>query len=141
MKLTYIPINDYAWEWLKTKVPILQVEDSCGVAALDSSGQYVAACVMDNWTNNSVMCTFAIESPSALKEGFLRLCCSFIFEEQGRKTIYAQIADNNKKSLKFVRHMGFIELFRLPDYFEDGVGSVILSLTKDNCKYLLDEVA
>jgi len=122
-------------------VPVLAVEDSCGIVAVKAGRIYVGACVMDTWTPNSVTCTFVIENPMVLRGGFLNACCSYIFEERGRNLAYVQVAENNPKSLKFVKHIGFEEKCRLENTFKDGVGCVILELKKENCKYLLDEVA
>ncbi len=141
MNLYYEPINGSSWLWAKKRVSVLAVEDSCGIVAVKTGGTYVGVCIMDTWTENSVTCTFAIDNPMVLRGGFLNACCSYIFEECGKKQAYVQVAENNLKSLKFVKHIGFEEKCRLENTFKDGVGCVILELKKENCKYLLKEVA
>ena len=141
MNLHYEPINGSSWLWIKKNVPCLAVEDSCGIVAVNNAQNYVGACVMDTWTGNAVTCTFVIDNRFVLRGGFLNMVCSYIFEERGVQIAYVQVADNNLKSLKFVKHIGFKEVARLKDTFKDGVGCVILELTKDKCNYLLEEVA
>ena len=141
MSLTYEPINGESWIWIKRRLPVLAVEDSCGIVAVKTGRIYVGACVMDNWTANSVQCSFVVENPLVLREGFLRMCCSYVFEECGKKKAYAQVASNNVKSLKFVKHIGFVEQCVLKDVYGDGIHCVILELVKENCNYLLEEVA
>ena len=111
------------------------------MVAVDKDLGYMGAFIMDTWTENSVSCTFVVENPIVLKHGLLKAACSYVFEERGKKKAFVQVASNNLKSLKFVKHIGFIEQYRLKDAFKDGVDCVILELVKANCKYLLDEVA
>ena len=141
MNLHYEPICGESWLWIKSRVPVLAIEDTCGIVAVDEDGQYVGAGVLDTWTENSVTCTFVVDNPFVLKGGFLKAVCSYVFEERGRKKAFVQIASNNTKSLRFVKHIGFQEQCRLKDAFKDGVDCVIMELVRENCKYLLSEVA
>ena len=141
MKLSYEPINGGSWLWIKKHVDCLAIEDMCGIVAVNEHGEYMAAAVFDTWTGNSVSVSFAIANPLVLRSDFLELISSYVFEERGANIAYAQVPENNVKALKFNEHFGFKEVARLKDTFKDGVGCVILELTKENCKHLLKEVA
>ena len=141
MKLCYEGLSEESWDWIKTRVPVLAVEDSCGIVAVKTGRIYVGACVFDTWTKNTVTCTFVIDNPMVLRSEFLNMCCSFALEDSGKKKAFVQVASNNIKSLKFVKHIGFIEQHRLKDVHGDGIDNVILEMTRETCNYLLKEVA
>jgi len=142
MSLHVIPMDKDSWGWFNSKLPILSVEDTCGLIAVDDkSGTYVGGCVMDNWTETSVQGHFLMDSPMVFRNRFFHLCATYIFEERGKRIVYAQVPGDNVKSLKFFTHIGFTEEARLKDAYNEGVDCVILEIRKENCMYLLDEVA
>jgi len=139
--MNIIPMDDAGWLWFNSKLPVLAVEDSCGFLALSDSGDYIGGCVLDNWTDTSVQGHFLIENPLIIRSKFLHVIGTYIFEERGKKLAYALIPGDNEKALKFNSHIGFTEVARLKGAFKEGVDCVILELKKENCVYLLDEVA
>tara|TARA_R110002153_G_scaffold139741_2_gene290514 strand:- start:721 stop:1149 length:429 start_codon:yes stop_codon:yes gene_type:complete len=142
MNLKVIPMDADSWGWFNSKLPVLSVEDTSGLIAIDTkTGDYVGGCVLDTWTTTSVQGHFLMESPMVFRNKFFHLCATYVFEEMNRKIIYALIPGDNKKSLKFFSHLGFTEEARLKDAFNDGIDCVILELKKENCMYLLKEVA
>lgn len=125
------------WDWINQQVGILQVEDTCGITAVDmETNETVGCCVMDNWTANSVQAHFMISSPLVLRHGFLEECFDFMFNHKGVKFIYGMVPADNDKALKLNKHMGFTERLRLPEAFADGVDYVVMELEKKACKHL-----
>jgi hypothetical protein len=43
---------------------------------------------------------------------------------------------DNKKALKFIKHIGLKEVYRIPDAFNDGVDAVITMMKKDDCRWI-----
>jgi ribosomal protein S18 acetylase RimI-like enzyme len=70
-----------------------------------------------------------------LRHGFQEEVFRFVFGS-GRKVIIGRTPSDNEKALKFNRHMGFEEIARIPDAYEEGIDCVITQLRKDNCKWL-----
>ena len=128
--------TDKDWEDVNRLLPILRVEDTTGIVAVNSEGVLVAACVMDNWTENSVQCHLLLDDISVIRYGFLDLCFDFIFNRNGRKVMYGLVPGNNSKALKLNKHLGFTEKCRFEGAFEDNVDYVIMELKKENCKYI-----
>ena len=125
------------WGWVNQQVGILQVEDTTGIMAIDTdTNTTVGACIMDNWTANSVQAHFMITDPMVLRHGFIEECFDYIFNHAGRRYIYGFVPGNNEKALKLNAHMGFTEILRLPDAFTDGVDYVVMQLRREDCKYL-----
>ena len=59
------------WTWVNKQVGIQRVEDTGGIMA-SKNGETLGACIMDNWTANSVQCHFMLKHPMVLKYGFGR---------------------------------------------------------------------
>jgi RimJ/RimL family protein N-acetyltransferase len=130
------------WDWFNVQVPVLTVEDSCGMVAVDEdTGEYVGGVVFDNWTDTSVMAHFCITSAAVLRSGFYDLATDYVFEERGRRMIFASVPSQYEKALKFLPKVGFIEQFRLKDAFKEGIDCVILELKKENVVRIVKEAA
>lgn len=143
MKLAFREFSGvHDWGWCCEQVPILRVEDTAGIMAIDEdTDTTVGACIMDNWTANSVQTHFMITSPMVLKHGFIQIMFDFVFNHHGKKYMYGLVPGNNEKALKLNAHMGFTEKCRMPEAFAENVDYVLMELTKQNCKYLPGVVA
>lgn len=125
------------WGWVNTQVPIVRCEDTTGIMAIDlATNTTVGACVMDNWTQNSVQCHFMITTPLVLKHGFLDCCADFIYRDCGMSTIYSLVPANNVKSVKITTHMGFTEKARLEEAYEEGIDYLLMEMKRENCIFL-----
>ena len=127
------------WPWINSILPLTQVEDTSGLIGFDTdTSERVAACILDNWTYNAVQGHILIQAPSAVKHGFLEACADFIFNYSGRDALYAMVAANNKRALKLDKHLGFTEVFRMPEGFDKGIDYIVMQLLKENC-WMLNE--
>jgi hypothetical protein len=125
------------WGWVNQQVGIKRCEDTGGIMAIDSTtNSTVGACIMDNWTNNSVQCHFMISSPMVLKHGFLEDCFDFMFNVGNVSRIYGLVPGNNFKALKFNKHMGFTVKAVMEEAYEVGIDYILLEMKKDNCRFL-----
>jgi hypothetical protein len=137
MKLNIRPlIIAYDWPWINDQVGILRVEDSAGFVGVDENDNRVIACVLDNFTANSVQAHFICVNKMALRRGFLETCYDIIFNELDVKYIYGLVPADREKALKLNAHMGFTEKTRLIEAFKAGVDYVLMELKKENCKYI-----
>jgi hypothetical protein len=131
------------WGWVNVHLPILRVEDTCGLVMIDlDKHATVAAMVMDNVMPNSVQAHFVVTDNMALRHSFLEECFDLVFNEMGKKFMYGLVPGDNEKALAFNKHIGFTELARMPEAYADGIDYVIMELRKENCKHLpLEEAA
>jgi hypothetical protein len=137
MKLFFRQLGPQDWDWVLNINAINRCEDTRGIVAVDiDADKPVAACVMDNWTSNSVQAHFMIETPIVLRHGFLEECMDFVFNFADRKKMYGIIPASNEKIVKLTKHMGFTEKTRLEEAYAPGVDYVVMELKKENCKYL-----
>ena len=108
-------------------------EDTKGITALDP--EPVGVCLLDSWTKNSVQIHIWIDNPFVLKHGFAEEVFGFVFGS-GRKMVIGSTPSDNKKALKFIKHIGLKEVYRIPDAFNDGVDAVITMMKKDDCRWI-----
>jgi hypothetical protein len=138
MRIVYTPFNFRRdWKWVNKQVPVLHSEDTIGIMAVDTFKRSpVGACIMDNWTNNSVQCHFMLTTPLVLKHGFLEECFGFIFKNQNVNFVYGLVPSDNEKALKFNKHMGFTEKTRLEGAYDVGVDYVLMQLKRADCRFI-----
>jgi hypothetical protein len=59
-----------------------------------------------------------------------------MFNEVGVSKVYGQVPSDRLKALKFNKHIGFTEKFRLEEAHAPGVDYIIMELTRENCMNL-----
>jgi hypothetical protein len=120
------------WPWVKAHVPVLLVEDTCGLVAENEAGDIRGAVIFDNWTDNGVQAHIALKSPMALRSGLIHMAVDMMFTRFKRKMLYGLVPGDNERALKLNKHIGFFERARLPNGFSDGVDYVIMELTPES---------
>jgi RimJ/RimL family protein N-acetyltransferase len=129
------------WGWCNQQVGIKRCEDTDGIMAIDlDTNTTVGACIMDNWTANSVQCHFMLTSPLVLKYGFLDLCFDFMFNIMGVSRVYGLVPADNEKAVKFNTRIGFTEKARMDEAFKKGVDYLLMELKQENCLHLPKQV-
>ena len=111
-------------------------EDTRGITAKDEAGEVQAVCVLDSWSYNSCNIHIWINNPFVLKHGFAEEVFNFVFSEQsGRTKIIGVTPADNLKAVKFIKNIGFKEIYRISDGYKVGVDYVVTEMNKDNCRY------
>ena len=114
----------------------IMCEDSKGIVATDDEGMPQAICVLDSWTYNSCQIHIWIENAFVLKHGFAEEVFRYVFNTCGRNLIVGVTPADNPKALKFIKHIGLEEIFRIKDGNQIGVDLVVTEIRKENCRYL-----
>lgn len=132
----YRPLNFKTdWEWVsKTISPILCV-DTCGLMAL-RDGKLVAGCIMDSFTPVACNVHLGMEDPFILRYGFLPKLADVIFNKLDRSVIFGLTPENNTRAIKFSKHIGFVEVVRIPDAYDKGVGYVVTRMDRATSPWL-----
>lgn len=116
-------------------LPILYVEDTEGIVAINDEGELLAAVVYDNYTRQSVQCHHLIRSPMVLRHGWLDLIHHYAFVRLGVKSLYGLVPGNNDKAIRMNKRMGFTEKCRMEEAFSPGVDYVVMELKAENRRY------
>ena len=137
VNVIFSPLTPEYVGWVKENLDPIFCDDTRGILALDEdTGKVLAVCVMDQWTVNSCQTHIAIKNPWVIRHGFMHEVASYIFEVSKRKKIFGLTPSNNKKAIKFNKHIGFREIGRLPEAYDDGVDYIVYQMDKEDCKFL-----
>jgi L-amino acid N-acyltransferase YncA len=137
MKVSIVAMStDDQWEWLYARATPTITPRSKGIVALREDGTILAAAVFDSWTRTSGQVHVAIDNPLAIRHGFVHECMDYFFNFCDRRIMIGLTPSNNTKSLKFNKKLGFVEVFRIEDGFDEGVDYVIQELRKENCRWI-----
>ena len=128
--LGYYP-NDCAWFMERNPVSI-QMGKCKGVTAVNEDNEIQGIIMFDSWTENSCQVHIVIENPFILRHNFLEEAFKYAYETAGRGIIYGITPANNRKALKFNKHVGFVELHRLKHAHAVGDHLVIQEVRKED---------
>lgn len=120
-------------QWFCAGLQYLPQLDLKGLTGIDASGNVVALVGFDGWTHGSV-CLHSWISPGALTRAFLREVARYPFST-GRRVLIGKTPASNTRALRFNRHYGFEETYRIRDGFADGVDLIIQELRHDKCRW------
>ena len=127
------------WNWIRDRAKVIFCEDSQGIVCYDYRGiQAMAA--FDSFTVDACSVHFAIDNPFAIKHGFIHEIARHLFLQCGRKRIFGLVPSNNAKALKLDKHIGMVEVARIPDALAEGVDYVVLRMNREDCKWLPQEL-
>ena len=124
------------WDWVRSRVPILRVEDTGGLVAYDKdTDELQAACMWDNWTKTTVQVHLLIVNKMVLRKGFIEEVSDYLFNHRKRKAIYGFVPGDNVKALKIDLNIGFTVKSVLEDGVDEGVDYILMELKKENCRH------
>lgn len=134
--ITFHPLRTYEeWDWLQKRANPALSDDMKGIVAYRDN-DLIAAVVMDDWSYNSVTAHIAIGDPLVLRHGFLEEVFNYMFITAGKGIVLGVCPADREDVLKFTKHVGFNEIYRVRDGYMVGIDYVIQELRKEDCRYL-----
>lgn len=67
---------------------------------------------------------------------FIRAVFKYLFIDVGVIQVFGPVDSRDERLLRMARYLDFEELHRVKDGWEDGVDLVMMSLRKENCRWL-----
>jgi len=67
---------------------------------------------------------------------FLWACFDYPFNQCGLQAVTGLVNSANEKAMRFDKHLGFKEVFRLEKLHDGGGDLVVMKMDKDECKWL-----
>jgi hypothetical protein len=131
--------HGWEWDWFKKRTSVIAMEDSQGLVVYNGDATIAAGAVFDSFTEDGCQVHWAVDNPMVLRRGFLQEIARHLFVTRGRERIFGLVPDNNKRALKFDEHIGMREIARIPHALGEGVGYIVMTMTKDECRWLADE--
>lgn len=123
------------WEWIKLRAAPVLCEDTDGIVAVRGD-DLVAAAVFDSWSENSCLAHVVIEDPLVIRHGFLYWGFRLAFEFKDRGLVTGLTPADNAEALKFNKHLGFREVYRIPEGYKRGIDYVLQEMRRDECRWL-----
>lgn len=111
--------------------------DARGIVAVDNLGRIRGGVLYELWTEGSVVCHIAA-LPSAGR-CLLKAAFAYPFEEAGRRVLLGFIRENNARSRRLARHLGFREVYAVPDGAAPGEALVLVEMRREECRWLTKE--
>lgn len=125
-------------DWVREVIAPVFCEDTRGIVALRDDNSIAGAIIMDSWAPNSVQVHIGAETPLVFKHGLHKEAANYIFNTAGRNVVIGLTPSNNEKAIKINKHLGFKEIFRVPDAYLDGVDYIVFRMDRHECTYLED---
>jgi hypothetical protein len=126
------------WDWIAARAECVQSADSKGMVAY-RDGEIACAVAFDHWSHNSVHIHTAFVDLLPFKHGWPEAVFDYVFNQCDKGVIMGVTPASNVKAVRFNKHIGFVELFRVKDGFEVGIDFVVTEYRKENCKYLRNQ--
>ena len=124
------------WGWVRQHLPLHRVEDTGGIVAVDSDkNETIAVCIMDTWTEASVQVHMVITNPMVIRHRFFQEVADYVYNVAGREVMVALVPADNAAALSVDQKIGFVELARIPHGSKRDVDTVVLTMTKDQCRF------
>jgi len=100
-----------------------------------SDGKILGVAGYDSWNGASCNIHIAGEGNNWLSRAFLHIMFDYPFNRENVKVLICKISSQNKKSIKFAKHIGFEEVGVIENGAIDG-NLVIMQLQRENCRFL-----
>jgi hypothetical protein len=126
------------WDWIAARAECVHCADSAGMVAY-RHGKIACAVAFDHWSHNSVHIHTAFEDLLCFKHGWPEAVFGYIFNQCDKGVIMGVTPACNMKAIHFNKHIGFVEIFRVKDGYEEGIDFVVTEYRKENCKYIRKE--
>lgn len=128
-----IVAGEWPGKWTAQRVNGQYHASDSAALGLCRMGELVAGVIYENWNRRSITCHIAIEG--CVTRAFLHKICDYPFSQLGAEKVIAVVAEGNAKSLRFVRHFGFIEEARIAGAHPTGA-LIVMTMTRQQCRFV-----
>ena len=119
-------------KWVANKTTGFYRDDSPALG-LQRNGELVCGVSYDHWNGRSIFANIVVEG--RMTPAFVAAIFDYAFNVCNAEKIIVSVVDNNEKSIRLAKKMGFVEEARIKDADPNG-DFVFLTLSKDQCKFL-----
>ena len=131
--------EQFEWEWVWERARPMWMRDTTGLVAYNDRAEIQAVCVFDSITQDAYNAHFAIDSPIAIRRGFFHAVADHIFNRLGKKRFFGLLPGDNEKAIKLDKHIGMVEVARIPHGYAEGIDYVVMSMDRKQCARWLNE--
>jgi hypothetical protein len=118
---------------IRQAMPFTFSEGTNGIVAYDAdTAQTLAVLVAQEWTYTGVTVHQVILKPMVLRHGWFQEIGDWLFHRGRRLVMLAPVPSSNERAIEINRKLGFKELVRIPDAYDNGVDFVVMELRPDH---------
>lgn len=117
--------------WVEARTGCVLTRNAKGIKAVDARGNIRGMVALDGWTENSVWCHVASDTPLAWKR-LLTAAREYAFLQAGKGLVYATVRSDNLPALRFAQHACFEVEHRFRDGIAKGVDAVVLRMRRED---------
>ena len=108
-----------------------------GISAISDSGKLYCCCLIIISSESCVIMHIVVDNPIGLKNNtFFKESFNYIFNTADKLTASVFVPEDNEKSVKFCKKIGFNEIARIPDGASAGKDTLVMVMQKDTCKWI-----
>ena len=139
MSTMIIPMEKEHWPIVSDKIGLVAVEFTRGIVAIKEDGEIAGAVVFQNWAHSSAMVHIWVEYPMVIRGGLLEEACRYFFDACGCTVMIGMVVGDNPTAIKFNKHVGFKEVYRIKDGFKNGVDWIIMEARREDLRRWFNE--
>ena len=126
--------DDYVSAWLQSKIPGISFHD-CKAIGIIKNQKLIAAVVYSNLRDGQIEATIVVEDKNWANKAILYALFAYPFKQCNCNRILVTIRDNNNKSIKLAKKLGFKHEGKLRQMFPPH-DAVLLGMLRSECKWL-----
>ena len=124
------------WGWIQSHLPLLRIDDMCGLMAVDTETNTTVACaIFDTFLDKTCQISLIIEQSLVLRHGFMEEISQFAYDGCHRDYVFCKVAEDNIKSLRICERAGFVRTGTISGGSANGVPHIMLEMYKDDCTF------
>lgn len=129
-------------EFIRDRAYVQPTPDTRYIAWVDPGGQSVKMVVaMNGFLGKTCQIHVAMRDDfSFTPRKMLEAVFNYAFNQAGRELLVGVVNSKNVPALKYDEHLGFSEAHRFPGVHDDGGDLVIMTMNRDQCRYLKAKV-
>jgi len=123
------------WAWANNRLKIPWSSDFVGFGVTQDSC-LKAVVVYNGFTRRVCYTHVAIDDPKVITRTFVRAVLEYPFVQCDLKYVIGLVDETNESALTLYRHLGAKELHRFPGAGVKDCDFLLLSLDRDDCKWI-----
>lgn len=102
----------------------------------DGSERLIGGAIYNTFTHRSINAHMAGFTKNWISRDLLWACFYYPFVQLGCEYIFGQVPDDNPRALALNHHLGYREIARIPDVYDNGAGLIVIRMRRADCRYL-----
>lgn len=129
--------DEHCIAWAEATMEGCKFREDAKCIAIERDGALAAAAVFDTFSRTSCFLHLVSDgSKQFLNRQFIVHVFAYPFIQCGYRRVSAMVAESNEKSLRLVKHFGFVEEGRLRQDTDDGSDLMVFGMLRSECRWL-----